>query len=184
MATVDFLPADLARASFVIASQEFAPDSNTIGFSADDLAREVTVRVRRRVPISGRMIGIDGRPAQGILLTIAGRPLTNGSFLTSGPNARTRADGTFRFNERPEMSSMIAVVDERWAAVSKSGIENHEGQPVEGVELRLVPGTVIRGRVTVGPEQQPVVGQEVVLSEQGPVVNGRAPGGADPPCDD
>ena len=130
--------------------------------------------LHRRVPISGRVIGIDGRPAQGILLTIAGRPLSNGSFLTSGTNARTRADGTFRFNERPEMSSMIAVVDERWAAVSKSGIENHEGQPVEGVELRLVPGTVIRGRTTVGPEQRPVVGQEVVLSEQGPVVNGRA----------
>ncbi len=72
------------------------------------------------------------------------------------------------------MSYMIEVVDERWAAVSKAGIVTHEGQPVEGIELRLVPGTLIRGRVTVGPDQQPAAGQEVVLSEQGPFVNGRA----------
>ena len=174
IATFDFMPERLEQASFSVVSELFVPEFRPTAFSSTDFEREVTVRVLRKVSIAGRVVGADGQPAAGILLLISGRPLRNGSFLTNGPLARTRADGTFRFEQMPDMSCMIAVIDERWAAVSKTGIVTHDGRPVEGIELRLIPGTLTHGRVTIGPEQQPSVGQEVVLSEQGPFVNAPA----------
>jgi len=127
--------------------------------------------------VAGRVIGTDGQPMAGILLQADRRALSSGSYTTSGTHARTGADGTFRFKLRSEMAFMIATVDEQWAAPSKTGIVTHEGQPIEGIEFRLGPGTVIRGRATVGPEHQPAADQVVVLVEQGPFVNAfRAPG--------
>jgi hypothetical protein len=176
VAIVDFLPINFQRASFAVQSETVCPASIPLGISADDAKRELTIRLLRNAPVSGRVIGADGQPAAGILLQVDGRH-ASGSFLTSGQNARTGADGTFRFTLRPEMSYMIAVVDERWAAPSKSGILTRDGQSVEGIELRLIPGTVIRGRAAVGPDSQPAADQDVALVEQGPVVNAaRAPG--------
>jgi len=177
IATFDFLPEQLRQAILSIASVEFIPESMPIIISPDDIGREPTVRLLRSVPVAGRVIGADGQPMAGILLQADGRPSRSGSFMTSGQNARTGADGTFRFRLRSEMSFMIATVDEQWAAPSKTGIVTHEGQPIEGIEFRLGPGTVIRGRATIGPEHRPAADQMVSVSEQGPLVNvPRAPG--------
>jgi hypothetical protein len=170
VATFDFLPLQLQGASFTVRSEALCSATTPLSISADELERELTFGLLRNVSVSGRVIGVDGRPAAGILLQADGRSLRGGS-LAIGQNARTGTDGTFRFMLRPEMSSMIAVIDERWAAPSKSGILTREGQTVEGIEFRLIPGTVIRGRATVGPENQPAADQTVTLIEQGSIAH-------------
>ena len=65
---------------------------------------------------------------------------------------------------------MVHVVDDEWAARSRTGVVVRERQPRSGVDLRLERGSVIRGRVTAGQPPQPAAGVAVMLSEQGPAV--------------
>jgi len=183
VATFDFLPERSEQVAFSVASQQFFAEAGRPTLrSSTELAPETTIRLLRRVPVSGRVIGADGQPAAGVLVQIDGGPLRDNSFITTSfittrKNARTGVDGTFRFQAEPNMSYMIAVVDDQWAAVTVRGIVTHEGQPMDGIELRLVPGTVVRGRVTARPDHQPATNQLVTLVEQEPLVNAiRAPG--------
>ena len=63
---------------------------------------------------------------------------------------------------------MIAVLDERWAARTLSGVIVREGKPQTGLDLTLVAGTLIHGVVTNRAGGPPVKDTTITLSEQGP----------------
>ena len=65
---------------------------------------------------------------------------------------------------------MVSVVDDDWAARSRTGFVVREGVPRAGLDLKLERGGVIRGRVTAGAASEPESGQTLLLVEQGPAV--------------
>ena len=55
----------------------------------------------------------------------------------------------------PNSSGNVAVIDDGWAAKSLTGIITKEGDRHENLDLRLCRGTLIRGTVTIGPDNKP-----------------------------
>ena len=102
------------------------------------------MQLLRRTRISGTVYAADGKPAPGVVLRAEGKGDTNFYFRDE---ARTNVDGEFEFRAHPEQSYLIAVLDENWAAASSTVAELKEDEPVGGLELRLIRGTVLRGVV-------------------------------------
>ena len=83
-------------------------------------------------------------------------------------HTRTADDGSYALDVYPQQSYMIAVLDERWAARTLSGVIVREGKPQTGLDLTLGAGTLIHGVVRKGAGGPPVPGATITLSEQGP----------------
>ncbi len=65
---------------------------------------------------------------------------------------------------------MILVNDENWASASLVSVVLREGQEQSGLDFALTKGTVVRGRVAEGPQQQPAALVMVsVREEKGPL---------------
>jgi beta-lactamase regulating signal transducer with metallopeptidase domain len=165
VAVFDFVPSDLEVAMrFLLLEKAFcAAEWMTYAPSRPEKAR-LTTRIARTVPVSGRVFAADGKPAPAIMVRAEGRgnPSSPGLGI-----ARTGADGSYRFDLPADSSYLIGVIDDRWAARSRGGIFAHEGMTIQHLDLHLEPGTVVRGRVTTGPDHEPVVGERVMLSERG-----------------
>lgn len=126
--------------------------------------RPLTARLLRNTRVAGRVLLPDGGPAVGISVRAEGRGRTNHYCRQE---TKCGPDGSYEFLLYPEQSYIIAVLDEAWAARSLRGVITHEGQPRTCLDLRLIRGTRLQGRVTLGPERQPAPGQTVTLVEQG-----------------
>ncbi len=119
----------------------------------------------RSTRIAGIVRHADGRTAAGILIRAEGHAATNHYCRM---HTRTAEDGSYALDVYPEQSYMIAVLDERWAARTLSGVIVREGKPQTGLDLTLVAGTLIHGVVTKGAGGPPVQGATITLVEQGP----------------
>jgi hypothetical protein len=124
----------------------------------------LTAKLFHTTPISGKVALPDGKPAGGVLLQVEGRGDTAWSFSRL---VRTKSDGSYSILVNPSQSYIIAVADENWAAPSKTGIVAKEGEPRTGLDFRLGKGTVLRGKVTVGPDDKPAAQQPITLIQKG-----------------
>jgi DNA-directed RNA polymerase specialized sigma24 family protein/protocatechuate 3,4-dioxygenase beta subunit len=171
VASFTWLPADAQAVPFLVASEGYFCEDQP-NYNPADGRVDVTARVVREVPVSGRVVGPDGKPAVGIAIVAEG--------YADGPNpahasALTDAEGRYRLMLPPGVHAMVAVEDERWAAPSRTGLLVPEGRPVEGVDFTLARGTVFRGRVTT-PDGRPASGEWIAFRELGrgiPTAKGR-----------
>ena len=111
-----------------------------------DVLDDNKVVLTRAVPITGRVTFPDGKPAVGIEVAAHG-------ILSSPGDERvyrilTDSGGAYRLMVQPGAVYMVAVNDRDWTARPRSGIIAHENEPLQNVDLHLMRGTVIRGRVT------------------------------------
>jgi RNA polymerase sigma factor (sigma-70 family) len=167
VATFDWFPSDVeAGASFVLATASYFLPKWPI-LEAGKMDAELTARVFRFTPISGKVTRPDGSPAAGILVAAEG---VGDAYPAGSSRARSAADGSFKMELPPNQSYTVYVNDDEWAAKSRTGVVIREGQPHPDVSIRLQPGALIHGRVTAGPEAQPAPGVTVMLYEQGPAV--------------
>jgi beta-lactamase regulating signal transducer with metallopeptidase domain len=170
VAVFDFLPEDLAEAvPFLMASKTLHMVERIAYAPHRPESSTLTARLARATPVSGRVYSVDGKPAPGILVRAEGRGNTPDYCRTT---ARTGADGSFRLDLAPDQSYLIGVIDDQWAAWSRGGIIPREGLVIQHVDLHLVPGTIIKGRVTTGPDRKSVAGETVSISERGTNVEG------------
>jgi hypothetical protein len=175
VATFDWLPLDPGGGvTFLAVSQQHhEPDSPYLEPARQD--RQLTTRLLRNVGAGGKVMFPDGRPAPGILLQAEGCGATNHYFRGY---ARTGADGSYAFHLYPEQTYILAVIDDDWAAPSHVGLAVKEGQELKGLDFRLCKGTVLEGRVTVGPAKKPMAGQGISVMQQGPGTKARLYRGA------
>jgi RNA polymerase sigma factor (sigma-70 family) len=167
IATFDWLPRDIqAGTSFVSASLAYSTPKWPI-LEVDKPDAELTMRLLRQTPISGKVTKPDGTPASGILVMADG---VGDAYPAGSATTRTAADGSYTIEVPPEQSYMVHVFNAEWAARSRTGVVVRERQPCSGIDLRLERGTVISGRVTAGQPPQPAAGVALSLSEQGPEV--------------
>ncbi len=164
IATFDWLPPVLAQTlTFqVLAEGYHAPDRTNLEPEAPETPTLTSVQYRKGV-IRGRVTLPDGGPAEG--LPIVARGVGGGFDNTSGFETVTETDGTYEIAADPTQVYIIAVADDEWAAPSHVGVVVQEGWEVGGIDFHLGPGAVIRGRVTLGPENKPVEGKGAVLSQ-------------------
>jgi hypothetical protein len=170
IATFDWLPADMPEpiGFHVDLFSGLYAQAGPIMYDPAKAPAEIEVRVLRRVPVSGRVTYPDGSPAAGIQIDASGVG-ANLPMVTSG-RAWTSRDGTYTMPLTPGESYMIGVVDDAWAARSLIGVVIREGLLLSGLDFKLIKGSVIRGRVTAGPDSTPAVGQTAILIELGPRV--------------
>ncbi len=167
IATFDWLPEDAERTvSLLLVPGEYHAPERPI-FNPDYQTPVKTVRLVRKVTLRGKVIGPDGRPAPGISVEAAG---VGKSFADDYDRnyARTGADGSYSIAVASDHSYMVAVSDRSWAARSQTGIVlRREGETRDVPDLKLVEGTLLRGRVTVGPDNAPLAGSWIGLTQQG-----------------
>ena len=125
---------------------------------------ELTAKLLRNARLSGVVRFPDGKPAAGILVQAEGRGATNhyGRLF-----ARTNGDGAFSLDAPSEQSYIISVYDTEWAARSRTGVVVHEGESRAGLDFPLGKGTLLTGRVVLGPERTPQAGKNVTLIQEG-----------------
>jgi hypothetical protein len=153
-----------ARATFSLVSEEdyTGLDSPTVPAGGDD---EVTIPVRRNGRMSGRVVQADGTPARGVIVSVGGRGLTASRPSASAP---TGSDGTYSLKVAPDQSYMLAVLETEHASAALSGVLVREGQSREGLDLRLIPGTRLHGRVSPVASDMNRLPAPVAITLQGP----------------
>ncbi len=140
----------------------YLPDPPTLDPNKPDA--ELKAVVLRATRLSGKLTRPDGSPASGIRVEANG---VGGTTRIPGGSGRTwtAADGTYAMDVPPGESYMIGVIDDEWAAPTLSGVVVREGVPQTGLDLSLVRGSVVHGRVTAGPGSTPLSGRLVTLNE-------------------
>ncbi|MHC4983708.1 MAG: MSCRAMM family protein [Planctomycetota bacterium] len=124
---------------------------------------ELVAKAVKLTRLSGKVVFPDGSPAGGIRVQFQGR----GRSIPGIGYIRTGADGRYSAQLKSEQSYVVAVIDDDWAAESRCGILIRENRPRDGVDLKLIKGTVIKGRLTVGEKREPVAGANIVLVQRG-----------------
>ena len=128
--------------------------------------------------ISGRVIGADGRPAEGIVIQAHGTgPAPADGFRTT----RTNAEGVYQMALPTQRAYIISVIDDRWAAPNHVGKVLYKDKPLADLDFKLSEGTIVRGTVTEGVERRPLENHQVVLwFEGGPMPAELEPAGNAP----
>ncbi|MBW3598836.1 MAG: carboxypeptidase regulatory-like domain-containing protein [Planctomycetes bacterium] len=124
----------------------------------------VTVRLERLTPMSGRVQFADGRPGPDVDVHVVGAGYESDGFRET---TTTDREGRFDLRVAPNLLYMLVVQDEQYAAQPIDGVVVRPDEAVEGLEFELRPATRVHGRVTVGPEEKPVAGQQMSLRQQG-----------------
>ncbi len=129
----------------------------------------VTLSVIGTVPLRvAKVLHADGRPAAGILVKSAGTTVDSDSLVVgAGGLARTGTDGTYEIMVPAGHTYLVGVEDRNWAAKSQVGIAVGDDEPRIVPDLRLIRGTLIRGRFRLGADARPVAGYAVYLLECG-----------------
>jgi hypothetical protein len=158
IAHFDWIPRDLGKNGITFQSGENSYESSD--YARFDPAQESRTLVAHFVPattISGKVSTPDGKPKAGILLYAArhGR----------GVHARTSSDGTYRLEVQGNETYRLAVFDDDWAAPPRWVVVNRK-RPPRNIDLQLIPGTLVQGTATFGPERKPVVGDLLLWDSQ------------------
>ncbi|MCA9263070.1 MAG: thioredoxin family protein [Planctomycetales bacterium] len=124
----------------------------------------VTNQLMRLVPVTGRVTLPDGAPASGIPIKAIGVGYDRDSFHET---VYTDDGGTYRVNAAPGRLYMLTVVHDRWSAPVIDGFVVRPGTPISGLNFRLQPTVRVHGRVTIGPDRDPVANQRMGLNQIG-----------------
>ncbi len=122
------------------------------------------MRLDRLVPLHGKVVFPDGKPAGGIAIQVNGKGYQIDSFQRF---LKTADDGTFEVLAAPNMIYLLVVQDRKWAAEPLTGFAVWPNQPLENMDFKLRPATRIHGRVTLGSERNPVSGSQIIFQQKG-----------------
>lgn len=135
---------------------------------------QITTQKTSSASISGK-VTIKGKPAIGVTV-VANDAVGRGNPMMKRYRARTDQTGSYRITNLPAGTYEIAAITPALVQVNDSdSLVISEGEEVEDVNLQLVPGGVITGKIT-DAEGEPVIGELVNITpvaEQPPLRFGR-----------
>jgi hypothetical protein len=159
IARFNWLPATAkGRITFITRSTKYhLPEWGRLDSGAETLDMFLNPTVRA----TGKVTFPDGKPAAGILLQAEGRGAT--------PNygrhhTRTAADGSYAFDLYPQLTYLIAVIDDEWAA-SLDKIDVTPDRLISGLDVKLQNGTLVRGTASLPPDTHPGLSQITFIQE-------------------
>ncbi|MFO1096043.1 MAG: carboxypeptidase regulatory-like domain-containing protein [Planctomycetaceae bacterium] len=180
-AKFDWLPEWQSPASLQVWPHAEDYDHQRGTFQRGESVGPLTMRLHKLVPISGRVVFPDGRPAPGIKLDVSGEGYSFDSFRQS---TTTGADGRYEIKVSPNQVYLMIVQDQKWTAQPATGFAMLPGKSKVNVDFRLRPATRIFGRVTMGTDRRPVPGQRITSYQYGGDLNNMKDSGITPPNDD
>ncbi len=164
IASFDGLPQGFT-ASFAILDQRYQrrpPSADGLPLAGDAESGDFVVSVALGASVSGRLVyDTTGLPAAGVRIG------AQDTSTSAWGEAQTDADGRFRIIQLPQGRYNVAVDEQSlpleggWTAAALQGVVLGPGQALAGGDLRLVRGTLIQGRVTLGGSGRPVAGTEI-----------------------
>ncbi|MFO0956605.1 MAG: redoxin domain-containing protein [Isosphaeraceae bacterium] len=161
IATFDWLPNSPGLLQFWPHTEGYAHrrvvvESGETGPAVGEMVRNETIR--------GRVTFEDGRPAPGIDVHAygTGRDLDHGRG-----QERTGPDGSYAMHVPPGEIYAVDVDSRDWASPARLDVVVREGKVADGIDFRLGKGTIVRGQITVGPDDRPVAKQYIALDESG-----------------
>lgn len=162
IARVPWVPRDNLR---VVSPEIWNDDWKDDETKRDRLHEGITTqKLRRKHPLTGRLLVPEGANPTGILIDSEG--FGTGHRIDRA-SARARADGTFTLMVVPDHSYLIGVQDTEWACEPwtgdvRAGTDGKHPQ----IELSLYRATPMTARVSRGPEHKPVVNEHVQVSTE------------------
>ncbi|QDV15498.1 Nickel uptake substrate-specific transmembrane region [Gimesia panareensis] len=124
----------------------------------------LTIELEQLVPISGQVRLSNGSPARGIQVTAVG----DGYQTDFSPETvTTDDDGRYTIKVSPHMAYLVVAGNQTLASAPQTDFTVLPHQPVTGLDFQLRPATRLHGRVTLGPQQKPVAGQQISIFERG-----------------
>ena len=122
-----------------------------------------TVVIDRLVPVGGVVQDIKGNPLEGATVLARGA-----NFTHDRPRDETTTDksGKFQFSLPPDTLYAFAVQDEKWGSPLIEGIVVQPNEPIDDLLLTARTATRISGRVTIGPDNEPVIKQRIMLTQE------------------
>lgn len=132
---------------------------------------QIRMELERLVPLRGRVTRPDGAPAVGADILARGENYQMDGFRGA---AVTDEDGRYEIMAAPNMAYLVIASDAQhghWAAAPQTGFALLPGQPREKVDFDLHKATRVFGRVTIGPETEPVEGQRIEIYQYGEAAN-------------
>ncbi|MBN70355.1 MAG: hypothetical protein CME32_13865 [Gimesia sp.] len=124
----------------------------------------LVMKLARLVPISGQVRQADGTPASGIKVTVVGDGYQIDSFHKT---VTTDDDGRYSLKVSPYMAYLVVAGNQTQASTPRTDFAVMPQQPVTGLDFKLRPATRLYGRVTLGPQQEPVSGKPIYIIERG-----------------
>jgi len=123
---------------------------------------QTTTQKASSASISGK-VTIKGKPAVGVTVLANPDALGGGNPMMKRYRARTDQTGSYRITNLPAGTYEISAITPALVTVDQShSVVISEGEEVEDVNLLLVPGGVITGKIT-DVEGEPVIGELVSI---------------------
>ena len=132
----------------------------------------LTVLLRRKARLSGRVVHDDGSPAPGVTVRSVGFGKEGDS---RGGEATTGADGSYTMLVPPYHSHLIAATAPDGAAKPLTDTNVGEGEAHGGLDFRLIAGTRLHGRAAFRPGDPRLV-QVALMGEERPASQQSTPG--------
>jgi uncharacterized GH25 family protein/thiol-disulfide isomerase/thioredoxin len=146
--------------SLLVHSEGYYVPDHAIWLKPDKPAEEVTITVFPLERLSGRVTGLDGKPAAGVKVEFQGQGAGSNQFSGS---RLTDADGQFEAKVYSEQAYIVTATLGNLAAPYREDVVVRAGKAADGVDLVLGKATKIRGRVTVGKDDRPQAKAYVTL---------------------
>jgi beta-lactamase regulating signal transducer with metallopeptidase domain len=147
VAEIGWLPRDV-RAHLAVSTNPFTIYPIEIEPGGDVTKK---VRLRRKVRLSGRVLRGDGSPAPGVIVAV------------QAGMVRTGQDGTYTMYVAPDLPAVLAVTDPDTTARPIKVSAMPEGQSRGGLDFRLIEGTRLHGRISLGKVFDLMYGRPAML---------------------
>ena len=159
IAVYDWLPPNVEWGiTFISRATDLDADHLDVEWTTHNESREYEIKLKRRTELAGHVLDPDGQPLEGAVVKAHGQRAGSDSYGT----ATTGADGKFSMNVQSDMA-YVAHVRHGDLVGYYGRIVLIENKPVTDIDIPLVKGTVIRGKVTRGTPPAPVKKQSVSL---------------------
>ena len=153
---------------------------NRIGLAENsDVTPPETIRLEQAATISGAVrYGPTGKPAAGLLVSAQATRNNYPPRSLSGGVATTDANGAYRMTglaggEYNVMVGLDPDVQKQWVAAPREAVKIEGGQNLKDVDLALVKGGIVKGKVVTADTAQPIRARVTVQSGE---VFGASPG--------
>jgi len=157
IATFDWIPETPSRSvtGFEVVSNNYCQIADDPKFQDDGWARDLSLRVVRKVKVTGKVQLPNGRPAAGVSITASG---TDGLGVRFDDSVVTDAAGRFTLPVRPNLNYLFTAFDDDNQLGAKPKAEVAvEGQSQQLSPFVLQPATRVSGQLNVpkGTNQAP-----------------------------